>query len=63
MMAALGLFVAGLLASIRALVGGAPAWLKPAKFAASIAIYALTLAWIFQLPARLDPDSAASSAA
>jgi hypothetical protein len=26
---------------------GAPAWLKPAKFAASIAIYTLTLAWIF----------------
>lgn len=28
-------------------VGGAPAWLKPAKFAASIALYTLTLAWIF----------------
>jgi hypothetical protein len=28
-------------------IGGAPAWLKPAKFAASIAIYTLTLAWIF----------------
>jgi hypothetical protein len=28
-------------------VTGAPAWLKPAKFAASIAIYAVTLAWIF----------------
>ena len=26
---------------------GAPAWMKPAKFAASIAIYSLTLAWIF----------------
>lgn len=26
---------------------GAPAWMKPAKFAASIAIYTLTLAWIF----------------
>ena len=26
---------------------GAPAWLKPAKFAASIAIYTLTLAWVF----------------
>src|SRR5687768_4364823 len=26
---------------------GAPAWMKPAKFAASIAIYALTLAWVF----------------
>ena len=28
-------------------VAGAPAWLKPAKFAVSIAIYTLTLAWIF----------------
>lgn len=28
-------------------VTGAPVWLKPAKFAASIAIYAATLAWIF----------------
>jgi hypothetical protein len=28
-------------------VTGAPAWLKPAKFAASIAIYTLTLAWMF----------------
>src|SRR5688572_23359794 len=28
-------------------ITGAPAWLKPAKFAASIALYAFTLAWIF----------------
>jgi hypothetical protein len=28
-------------------VGGAPAWMKPAKFAASIGIYTLTLAWVF----------------
>ena len=28
-------------------ITGAPAWLKPAKFAASIAIYSLTLAWVF----------------
>lgn len=28
-------------------ITGAPAWLKPAKFAISIAIYALTLAWVF----------------
>ena len=34
------------------LITGAPAWLKPAKFAASIAIYTLSLAWIFTyLPA------------
>src|SRR5688572_4346236 len=26
---------------------GAPAWMKPAKFAASIAAYTLTLAWVF----------------
>jgi hypothetical protein len=29
------------------IITGAPAWLKPAKFAASIAIYTLTLVWIF----------------
>ena len=29
------------------IITGAPAWLKPAKFAISTAIYALTLAWIF----------------
>ncbi len=29
------------------LVTGAPVWLKPAKFAASIAVYGLTLAWTF----------------
>ena len=28
-------------------ISGAPAWMKPAKFAASIAIYTLTLAWVF----------------
>lgn len=29
-------------------IGGAPAWLKPAKFAISTAIYSLTLAWMFR---------------
>jgi hypothetical protein len=29
-------------------IGGVPAWLKPAKFAVSTAIYSLTLAWIFR---------------
>jgi hypothetical protein len=29
-------------------ITGAPAWLKPAKFAASTAIFSLTLAWIFR---------------
>jgi hypothetical protein len=28
-------------------ITNAPAWLKPAKFAVSIAIYSLTLAWVF----------------
>src|SRR5262245_46990384 len=28
-------------------ITGAPAWLKPFKFAVSTAIYSLTLAWIF----------------
>ena len=41
----------GLLVDPR-IVTGAPVWLKPAKFAISIAIYTLTLAWIFRyLPA------------
>lgn len=38
--------VAGLILDSR-LIGGAPAWLKPAKFAASALIYSLTLAWTF----------------
>jgi hypothetical protein len=34
------------------LISGAPAWLKPAKFAASIAIFGATMVWIFSyLPA------------
>lgn len=37
---------AGLLVDPR-LVTGAPAWLKPFKFAVSIAVYSVTLAWIF----------------
>jgi len=51
---ATGLLMLGLLAaSVAALwldprtITGAPAWLKPAKFAISIAIYTLTLAWVF----------------
>ena len=50
-MAALAVSLAGLWLD-PTVITGAPAWLKPAKFAASIAIYALTLAWIFTyLPA------------
>ncbi len=46
MLAALAASLAGLWLDPRTITG-APAWLKPAKFAASTAIYALTLAWIF----------------
>jgi hypothetical protein len=44
-------FAVGLFLDPR-LITGAPAWLKPAKFAVSTAIYSLTLAWVFRaLPA------------
>ena len=46
MLVALGAFAVGLLID-PTIVGGAPAWLKPAKVAVSIAVYCLTLAWIF----------------
>src|SRR6187397_2210401 len=47
----LAVSLAGLLLDPR-VITGAPAWLKPAKFAISTAIYMLTLAAIFtQLPA------------
>jgi hypothetical protein len=47
------LMLAGLAAALTGLwldprlITGAPAWLKPAKFAISTAIYTLTLAWMF----------------
>jgi hypothetical protein len=51
MLAALVPFAIGLFADPR-VITGAPAWLKPAKFAVSTAIYSLTLAWVFRaLPA------------
>ena len=46
MIAVLALTVLGLIIDPR-IVTGAPVWLKPAKFAASIAIYTFTLAWMF----------------
>jgi len=46
MLAVLALAAVGLAIDPR-LVTGAPLWLKPAKFALSISIYAFTLAWIF----------------
>jgi hypothetical protein len=48
MLAALAGALAGLAVDPR-VITGAPAWLKPAKFAVSIAIYTFTLAWIFTL--------------
>jgi hypothetical protein len=46
MVAALGAFLVGVAVDPR-IVTGAPVWLKPAKFAASTAIYMFTLAWMF----------------
>ena len=46
MLPLLAIFLVGLIVDSR-VVTGAPVWLKPAKFAASIAIYTLTLAWAF----------------
>src|SRR4029078_10721184 len=52
MLAVLAASLAGLALDPRT-VRGAPAWLKPAKFAASTAIYSLTLAWLITyLPGR-----------
>jgi hypothetical protein len=51
---AVGLFMIAILAATTVAlivdprqILGAPAWMKPAKFAVSIAIYTLTLAWVF----------------
>ena len=56
---AVGLMIPTLAASLLGLIvddrviTGAPAWLKPAKFSASVAIYAATTAWILTvLPAE-----------
>ena len=46
MVAALAASLAGLWLDAR-VITGVPAWLKPAKFAISIAIYAWTLVWVF----------------
>ena len=46
MLLALAIASAGLILDPR-IITGAPAWLKPAKFALSIAIYIFTLVWIF----------------
>ena len=46
MLVVAGASVVGMLVDPR-IITGAPAWLKPFKFAVSTAIYSLTLAWIF----------------
>jgi hypothetical protein len=46
MLVVAGASVVGLLVDPR-LITGAPAWLKPLKFAISTAVYSLTLAWMF----------------
>ena len=52
MVAVAGASVVGMLVDHR-VITGAPAWLKPFKFAVSTAVYSLTLAWIFgSLPDR-----------
>jgi hypothetical protein len=48
MLAVLAATLVGLATDPRT-VTGAPVWLKPAKFAVSIAIYTCTLAWVFSL--------------
>jgi hypothetical protein len=46
MLPVLAILALGLIVDPR-LITGAPAWLKPAKFALSIAFYVFTLAWMF----------------
>ena len=47
MLVAAGASLVGILVDPR-IITGAPAWLKPFKFAVSTAVYSLTLAWIFR---------------
>ena len=47
MLVVAGASLVGMLVDPR-IITGAPAWLKPFKFAVSTAIYSLTLAWIFE---------------
>ena len=48
MLAAAAASIVGIIIDPR-VITGAPAWLKPFKFAVSIAVYSFTLAWIFSL--------------
>ena len=47
MLVAAAASLVGVLVDAR-VIAGAPAWLKPFKFAVSTAVYSLTLAWIFE---------------
>ena len=51
MLLTLGANLAGLVFDHR-LITGAPAWLKPAKFALSVAIFTGTLAWTMRFLTR-----------
>src|SRR6516165_6091459 len=46
MLPVLAILAVGLIVDPR-LITGAPLWLKPAKFALSIAVYVFTVAWVF----------------
>lgn len=48
LMAALGLLFAVLMLADPRVIEGAPAWLKPLKFAVSTAIYSATLSWVLR---------------
>jgi hypothetical protein len=53
MLVLFGVFALGLWLDPRSVLG-APVWLKPLKFAASIALYCLTLVWLFShIPAHV----------
>jgi hypothetical protein len=61
MLVLLGAFGLGLWLDPRTVLG-APVWLKPAKFAASIALYCLTLVWLFGfIPAHIRTRRVVSS--
>jgi hypothetical protein len=53
-LALLALFLLGLVLDPR-VIGGAPAWLKPTKFAVSITVYTFTLLWLLGHVSRHTP--------
>jgi hypothetical protein len=54
------MFVIGILIDLRS-VAGDPAWLKPAKFAASIALFTATLSWLVVLQSSICESLASAS--